>query len=88
MGLTPAPCQSDFSRLEEKIMEDRASDAPRNRRLVRALVLLVPYVALLWLPFYNDSRPSFAGFPFFYWYQFLWVPITSLLLYAVYRSEK
>ncbi|MFP3562474.1 DUF3311 domain-containing protein, partial [Paraburkholderia sp. SIMBA_049] len=41
------------------------------------LILLLPYVALLWLPFYNDTRPSFAGFPFFYWYQFLWVPLTS-----------
>ena len=69
-------------------MQDRAPDAPCNRRLVRAIALLVPYVALLWLPFYNDSRPSFAGFPFFYWYQFLWVPITSLLLYVVYRSEQ
>lgn len=50
--------------------------------------LLLPYVALLWLPFYNDSRPSFAGFPFFYWYQFLWVPLTSLLIYIVYRGLK
>ncbi|MEA3095767.1 DUF3311 domain-containing protein, partial [Caballeronia mineralivorans] len=41
------------------------------------LVLLIPYVALLWLPFYNDVRPSLLGFPFFYWYQFLWVPLTS-----------
>jgi MHS family alpha-ketoglutarate permease-like MFS transporter len=37
------------------------------------LLLAIPDVALLWLPFYNDTRPSFAGFPFFYWYQFLWV---------------
>jgi len=49
------------------------------------LVLLIPYVALLWLPFYNDIRPSFAGFPFFYWYQFLW---TSLIIYIVYRGVK
>ncbi|QIE28502.1 hypothetical protein SBC1_66060 (plasmid) [Caballeronia sp. SBC1] len=52
------------------------------------LVLLIPYVALLWLPFYNDTRPSFAGFPFFYWYQFLWVPLTSLIIYIVYRGVK
>ncbi|PLZ03523.1 hypothetical protein CY652_03785 [Burkholderia sp. WAC0059] len=52
------------------------------------LVLLIPYVALLWLPFYNDARPSLAGFPFFYWYQFLWVPLTSLLIYVVYRGIK
>ncbi|MDB5786653.1 DUF3311 domain-containing protein [Caballeronia mineralivorans] len=52
------------------------------------LVLLIPYVALLWLPFYNDVRPSLLGFPFFYWYQFLWVPLTSLIIYFVYRGVK
>jgi hypothetical protein len=52
------------------------------------LILLIPYIALLWLPFYNDTHPSFAGFPFFYWYQFLWVPLTSLLIYVVYRWLK
>ncbi|REE93422.1 DUF3311 domain-containing protein [Cupriavidus plantarum] len=52
------------------------------------LLLLAPYIALLWLPFYNDTQPAFLGFPFFYWYQFLWVPITSLLLFIVYRSMK
>jgi Protein of unknown function (DUF3311) len=52
------------------------------------LILLIPYIALLWLPFYNDTHPSFAGFPFFYWYQFLWVPLTSLLIYVVYRGLK
>jgi hypothetical protein len=52
------------------------------------LILLLPYIALLWVPFYNDTRPSFAGFPFFYWYQFLWVPLTSLLIYVVYRGVK
>jgi hypothetical protein len=49
------------------------------------VVLLLPYIALLWLPFYNLRMPSLLGFPFFYWYQLLWVPITSLLLFLVYR---
>ncbi len=52
------------------------------------LLLLAPYIALLWVPFYNKAQPALFGFPFFYWYQFLWVPITSLLLYIVYRSMK
>lgn len=58
------------------------------RRAWLPLILLLPYLALLWLPFYVDARPSVLGFPFFYWYQFLWVPITSLLMYVVYRSAK
>jgi hypothetical protein len=56
-----------------------------GKRTAGSLLLLIPYVALLWLPFYNDTRPSFIGFPFFYWYQLLWVPLTSLILYVVYR---
>lgn len=51
-------------------------------------LLLLPFVALLWVPFYNDAEPSFAGFPFFYWYQFLWVPLTSLIIFLVYRRIK
>jgi Protein of unknown function (DUF3311) len=53
-----------------------------------ALLLLVPFVALLWVPFYNFSEPHLLGFPFFYWYQFLWVPVTSLLIYIVYLKTR
>jgi hypothetical protein len=58
---------------------------PSGKRTAGTLLLLIPYVALLWLPFYNETHPSFMGFPFFYWYQLLWVPLTSLILYVVYR---
>lgn len=51
-------------------------------------LLLLPFVALLWLPFYDFKEPSLAGFPFFYWYQFAWVPLTSALIYVVYRGTK
>ncbi|MGI4978479.1 MAG: DUF3311 domain-containing protein [Janthinobacterium lividum] len=51
------------------------------------LLLLLPFVGLLWVPFYNSAEPSLFGFPFFYWYQLLWVPITALLTFVVWRSE-
>ena len=35
------------------------------------LLLLIPYVAMMWVPFYNRIEPSLAGIPFFYWYQML-----------------
>jgi hypothetical protein len=50
-------------------------------------LLLIPFVGLLWVPFYNFLEPSLFGFPFFYWYQFAWVPITSFLIWLVYRSR-
>ena len=52
------------------------------------LLLLIPFVAVLWVPFYNTHDPVVLGFPFFYWYQLAWVPITSLLIWLAYRGVK
>ena len=52
------------------------------------LLLLIPYIGLLWVPFYNRLTPDLFGFPFFCWYQLLFVPITSLLIYIVYRQVR
>jgi hypothetical protein len=44
------------------------------------LLLLLPFVGTL-LPFiYNRASPPLFGLPFFYWYQLVWVVVTSLLL--------
>jgi hypothetical protein len=61
--------------------------SPRWKR--RALwLLLVPYVGLLWVPFYNFREPAVFGIPFFYWYQLAWVPITAALTWLAYRSVR
>ena len=52
----------------------------------RHWLLLLPFAALLIVPFYNFSVPALFGFPFFYWYQFAWVPVTALLIYWVHRG--
>jgi hypothetical protein len=52
------------------------------------LLLLLPFVGLMIVPFYNIREPQLLGFPFFYWYQLAWVPLTSLLTYIVYRSVR
>jgi hypothetical protein len=52
-----------------------------------SLVLLVPFVALLWVPFYNSIEPVLWGIPFFYWYQFLWVFLTSALIIWVHHKN-
>lgn len=48
------------------------------------LLLLVQFVFLLWVPSYNSVEPSWAGVPFFYWYQMLWVIISGVLTAIVY----
>jgi len=44
---------------------------------IRLRLLLLPYVGLLWVPFYNFRDPTLFGFPFFYWYQLAWVPAAA-----------
>jgi hypothetical protein len=51
-------------------------------------LLIIPYIGLLWVPFYNSHDPVLWGFPYFYWYQLLWVPITSILIWIAYRSMR
>ncbi len=59
----------------------------RQRRRWSLLLLLIPFIALLWPPFYNAWEPSFIGIPFFYWFQLLWVIITAIITAAVYLIE-
>ncbi|AKH82827.1 hypothetical protein AA958_11945 [Streptomyces sp. CNQ-509] len=54
------------------------------RLTVAGACLLAPAVALLWLPWYTREGPELMGVPFFYWYQFAWVPATSVLLLIAY----
>jgi hypothetical protein len=48
------------------------------------LLLLIQFIAVLWVPFYNAKEPSLYGIPFFYWYQMLWVIIGAILTAIVY----
>lgn len=60
---------------------------PRRFRLVH-LLLAVPYLAVLWPPFYNHIEPAFAGVPFFYWYQLLWIVLGAAVLIPVYLADE
>lgn len=53
-------------------------------RVVAALCLLAPFVALLWVDSYARTTPAFIGIPFFYWYQMAWVPVAAALTFTAY----
>jgi hypothetical protein len=53
-----------------------------------SLLLVIPFVAVLWVPFFNFDAPRLYGIPFFYWYQMLWIPLTSLIIYIVFRKVR
>lgn len=63
-----------------------AGARPRKRKWYG--VLLLPFVGLLYMPFYARAEPRLWGFPFFYWYQFLWIFLTIFLIELVHRKTR
>lgn len=60
----------------------------RSRPGATRWLLLVPYLALLFPALYARNTPMLWGFPFFYWYQLLWVLLTSVVLGVVYYAAR
>ncbi len=55
---------------------------------MKYLLLSLPSLATLLVPFYNSTEPRLFGFPFFYWFLIVLIPLSSLVTYIVYRGEK
>src|SRR5215471_13021192 len=53
-----------------------------------AVLLAAVLVGTLWLPIYNRTTPALGGFPFFYWYQLLWVPVVALVSWCAYALSR
>ena len=51
------------------------------------LLLLIPMLMLV-TPWFNFDSPRFLGMPFYYWYQFAWVPIGVICVAIVYLRTK
>ncbi len=66
-----------------------APPVPPTKRVVHrpgvvtavAVMLSVTIMGSLWVPLFARSQPELVGFPFFYWYQLILVPVTSVLLW-------
>jgi hypothetical protein len=51
------------------------------------LLLLIPLLMVV-TPWFNSDEPRVLGLPFFYWYQFAWVPVGVLCVGLVYVKTK
>src|ERR1700722_19498296 len=71
----------------DPIVDQKSAQTVSLWSLPMWVLLLLPFAGLLWVPFYNFQEPALLGFPFFYWYQLAWVPLSSLLIWLVYRSR-
>ncbi len=63
---------------------------PPDSRPSRAwyLLLLLPFLAMFWVPSYNRIEPEWGGIPFYYWYQLLWIPLSAALTLIVYFATR
>jgi hypothetical protein len=61
---------------------------PRTRsplsKVTAAILLLIAVIGAFWVPFYARTAPKLGDFPFFYWFQLIWMPVTMLLCYLAY----
>ena len=60
-------------------------ESNKTLMIVAAGLLAIPVVALLWVNSYAKVEPTLGGFPFFIWYQFLWVFLCAACTWAAYR---
>jgi len=48
------------------------------------LLLLIPFVVLSAVPLFNRVEPRLWGFPFFWWFQLMWIPLSAGITAFVY----
>ena len=62
-----------------------APPADKGLLALAGVLLAVPVITLMWVGSYARKDPVVAGFPFFIWYQFLWVFLCSAAVYGAHR---
>ena len=53
-------------------------------KITVAVLLAIAIAGALWVPIYAHTLPKLGDFPFFYWYQLMWVPIVAILAAVAY----
>ena len=51
---------------------------------VVGVLLAIGVAGTLIVPIYARATPKAGAFPFFYWYQLLWVPLVAILSFVCY----
>lgn len=52
------------------------------------LLLVLPLVGTLLPAIYNKQDPTLGGWPFFYWYQMVAIPVSVGITIIVYRATR
>jgi len=51
-------------------------------------LLLLPFIATLVPPIYARATPALFGFPFFYWYQVVWIILSAIIVWIVFKATR
>lgn len=65
------------------VQPQRRTPPPRNA-VIAGVLLLVAVIGAFWVPIYARSAPKLGDFPFFYWFQLIWMPVVMVLCYLAY----
>ena len=65
------------------VQPQRRALSPRNA-VIAGVLLLVAVIGAFWVPIYARSTPKLGDFPFFYWFQLIWMPVVMVLCYLAY----
>jgi hypothetical protein len=49
-----------------------------------SILIIIGIAGTLWVPIYARTTPKLGDFPFFYWYQLIWVPVVAILSWLAY----
>ena len=68
----------------EVVDHDSVPPANTGMLAVAGVLLAIPVIALMWVSSYAKTGPELGGFPFFFWYQMLWVIITPIFTWTAF----
>ena len=54
---------------------------------MKHVLLALPCLLAVAVPFYNSDSPRLLGFPFFYWSLLALVVVSALFIYAAFRLD-
>ena len=73
---------------DNAVDHDTVPPANKGMLVAAGVLLAIPMIALAWVGSYSKETPKLGAFPFFIWYQFLWVFLCSFMTYGAYRLVK
>jgi uncharacterized membrane protein len=65
------------------VQPQRRAQNPANA-VIAGVLLLIVVIGAFWVPIYARSAPKLGDFPFFYWFQLIWMPVTMVFCYLAY----